>query len=80
VSNNPPSLTGLIVVDVQRAFDEWEAAGRRRNNPQIIASRRRREWPAISDSTTMREAKQPHFHFARKRFKVPRDFVPGKVT
>jgi nicotinamidase-related amidase len=25
--------TALIVVDVQRAFDEWEASGGRRNNP-----------------------------------------------
>ena len=28
MSDNPPSLTALIVVDVQRAFDEWEAAGK----------------------------------------------------
>ena len=27
----------LIVVDVQRAFDEWEAAGQRRNNPDAVA-------------------------------------------
>jgi nicotinamidase-related amidase len=27
----------LIVIDVQRAFDQWEAAGRRRNNPQAVA-------------------------------------------
>lgn len=27
----------LIVVDVQRAFDEWEAAGKRRNNPDAVA-------------------------------------------
>jgi nicotinamidase-related amidase len=29
--------TALIVIDVQRAFDEWEAAGKRRNNPQAVA-------------------------------------------
>ena len=29
--------TALIVVDVQRAFDEWEAAGKRRNNPHAVA-------------------------------------------
>jgi nicotinamidase-related amidase len=29
--------TALIVVDVQRAFDEWEAAGKRRNNPGAVA-------------------------------------------
>jgi nicotinamidase-related amidase len=37
MSNDPPSLTALIVVDVQRAFDEWEAAGKRRNNPEAVA-------------------------------------------
>jgi len=29
--------TALIVIDVQRAFDEWEASGKRRNNPDAIA-------------------------------------------
>jgi len=28
--------TALIVVDVQKAFDEWEAAGKRRNNPGAV--------------------------------------------
>jgi hypothetical protein len=23
----------LVVIDVQKAFDEWDAAGKRRNNP-----------------------------------------------
>jgi nicotinamidase-related amidase len=27
----------LIVIDVPRAFDEWEAAGKRRNNPDAVA-------------------------------------------
>src|SRR6201996_3157729 len=30
------SRTALIVVDVQRAFDQWEAAGRKRNNPDAV--------------------------------------------
>lgn len=33
----PHPLPALIVVDVQRAFDEWEAAGQRRNNPDAVA-------------------------------------------
>ena len=33
----PHPLPALIVVDVQRAFDEWEAAGKRRNNPDAVA-------------------------------------------
>ena len=32
-----PSHIALVVIDVQRAFDEWEAAGRRRNNPDAVA-------------------------------------------
>ena len=31
-----PAATALIVIDVQRAFDEWEAEGLRRNNPQAL--------------------------------------------
>lgn len=31
-----PHRTALLVIDVQKAFDEWEAAGRRRNNPEAI--------------------------------------------
>ena len=31
-----PDRTALIVVDVQRAFDQWEAAGKRRNNPHAV--------------------------------------------
>ena len=37
MSGNRSSSTALIVVDVQRAFDEWEAAGKRRNNPDALA-------------------------------------------
>lgn len=28
--------TALIVIDVQKAFDEWEASGKHRNNPDAI--------------------------------------------
>ena len=37
MSNSPTSHPALIVIDVQRAFDQWEAAGKRRNNPQAVA-------------------------------------------
>jgi len=36
MSSPTPSRTALIVVDVQRAFDQWEAAGKRRNNPDAV--------------------------------------------
>ena len=32
-----PASTVLIVIDVQRAFDEWRDAGRQRNNPAAEA-------------------------------------------
>jgi len=32
-----PVRTALIVVDVQRAFDQWDPAGKRRNNPLAVA-------------------------------------------
>ena len=32
-----PLRTALVVIDVQCAFDEWEAAGKRRNNPDAVA-------------------------------------------
>jgi nicotinamidase-related amidase len=32
----PVRHTALIVVDVQRAFDELEAGGKRRNNPEAL--------------------------------------------
>jgi nicotinamidase-related amidase len=37
MGHHPRSLAALIVIDVQRAFDQWEAAGKRRNNPDAIA-------------------------------------------
>jgi nicotinamidase-related amidase len=33
MNESPDQGPALIVIDVQRAFDEWEAAGQRRNNP-----------------------------------------------
>ena len=33
-----PKTTGLLVIDVQVAFDEWEAAGRKRNNHGAVAN------------------------------------------
>jgi nicotinamidase-related amidase len=49
-----PRRTGLIVVDVQKAFDDWEAAGKQRNNPdavrrivQLLAHFRAKQAPVI---------------------------------
>ena len=32
-----PDDTALVVVDVQKAFEEWDASGQRRNNPDAVA-------------------------------------------
>ena len=36
MNESPHPAPALIVIDVQRAFDEWEAAGQQRNNPDAI--------------------------------------------
>jgi nicotinamidase-related amidase len=70
MSTNPPSLTALIVVDVQRAFDEWEAAGKRRNNPEAIAR--------IADLlSAFRDRGAPIFHIRHQGTRPNSSFLPG---
>jgi nicotinamidase-related amidase len=70
VSNNPPSLTALIVVDVQRAFDEWEAAGKRRNNPEALAR-------IVELLAAFRAGKTPIFHIRHESMRPNSSFAPG---
>jgi len=37
VTTTAPRDTALLVIDVQQAFDLWEQAGKRRNNPDALA-------------------------------------------
>jgi nicotinamidase-related amidase len=74
-SGSPP-MTGLrwraalIVVDVQRAFDEWEQAGKRRNNPQAVAR--------IADLLhAFRECGAPIFHIRHEGMRANSSFRPG---
>jgi nicotinamidase-related amidase len=70
MSSNPPSLTALIVVDVQRAFDEWEAAGKRRNNPEAVAR--------IADLlSAFRDRGAPIFHIRHQGTRPNSSFLPG---
>jgi nicotinamidase-related amidase len=70
MSNNPPSLPALIVVDVQRAFDEWEAAGKRRNNPEAVAR--------IADLlSAFRDRGAPIFHIRHESMRPNSSFAPG---
>jgi nicotinamidase-related amidase len=64
------SKTALIIVDVQRAFDEWEKAGKRRNNPDAVAR--------IEDLlTAFREQRAPIFHIRHEGTKPTSSFLPG---
>jgi nicotinamidase-related amidase len=64
-----PSLTALIVVDVQRAFDEWEAAGKRRNNPEAVAR--------IADLlSAFRDRGAPIFHIRHQGTRPNSSFRP----
>jgi len=70
VSSSPASgHTALIVVDVQRAFDQWEAAGKRRNNPQAVAR--------IADLlSAFRDRGAPIFHIRHRGTRPNSSFLP----
>src|SRR5215213_7075983 len=69
MSQNPPSPIALIVVDVQRAFDQWEAAGKRRNNPQAVER--------IADLLdAFRAAGAPIFHIRHEGTRPNSSFLP----
>jgi nicotinamidase-related amidase len=64
--------TALIVVDVQRAFDEWEAAGKRRNNPGAVAR--------ISDLLdAFRYRHAPIFHIRHQGTQPNSSFLPHRT-
>src|SRR3954467_2635985 len=65
-----PQSTALVIVDVQHAFDEWEAAGRRRNNPDAVAR--------ISDLlAAFRGSQAPVFHIRHQGTRPASSFLPG---
>src|SRR5215470_9864870 len=64
------SRTALIVVDVQRAFDEWEAAGKRRNNPYAVAR-------IVDLLGAFRDARAPIFHIRHEGTRPDSSFRPG---
>src|SRR5882672_390792 len=70
MSNTPASRIALIVVDVQRAFDEWEAAGKRRNNPQAVAR-------IVDLLNTFRDDGAPIFHIRHEGTRPNSSFLPG---
>jgi nicotinamidase-related amidase len=72
MSKDPSSLTALIVVDVQRAFDEWEAAGKRRNNPEAVAR-------IVELLAAFRANGAPIFHIRHESMRPDSSFAPGRT-
>jgi nicotinamidase-related amidase len=67
---DPQTTTALVVIDVQRAFDEWEASGKRRNNPHAVAR--------IADLLgAFRDARAPIFHIRHEGTRPNSSFRPG---
>jgi nicotinamidase-related amidase len=61
--------TALIVVDVQRAFDQWEAAGKRRNNPHAVAR-------IVDLLEAFRATAKPIFHIRHLGTRPKSSFLP----
>ncbi|MBC9877775.1 cysteine hydrolase [Bradyrhizobium sp. INPA01-394B] len=68
----PHPLPALIVVDVQRAFDEWEAAGKRRNNPDALAR-------IVGLLAAFRANGAPIFHIRHEGTKPNSTFLPSRT-
>lgn len=68
MSHNP-ACTALIVIDVQRAFDQWEEAGKRRNNPQAVAR-------IVDLLDAFREHRAPIFHIRHQGTRQNSSFLP----
>lgn len=64
------SAPALLVIDVQRGFDEWEAAGRRRNNPDALGK-------IVELLAAFREAGAPVYHIRHEGTDPSSSFLPG---
>jgi nicotinamidase-related amidase len=71
MSQSPALKTALIVIDVQRAFDEWEAAGKRRNNPEAVAR-------IVDLLAAFRQAGAPVFHIRHQGTRPNSSFLPDR--
>jgi nicotinamidase-related amidase len=69
MTEQPSSSIALIVVDVQRAFDQWEAAGKRRNNPDAVKR-------IVELLAAFRSRKAPIFHIRHEGTKPHSSFLP----
>lgn len=67
-----PPGPALIVIDVQRAFDEWEAKGQRRNNPDAVVH-------IAQLLAAFRAARAPIFHIRHEGTQPGSSFRPGST-
>lgn len=67
----PHRHPALMVVDVQRAFDEWEVAGKRRNNPDAVAR-------IVDLLAAFRTSGAPIFHIRHEGTKPNSTFLPSR--
>jgi nicotinamidase-related amidase len=63
------SSTALIVIDVQCAFDQWEAAGKRRNNPDAVER-------IVELLAAFRASAMPIFHIRHEGTRPKSSFLP----
>ena len=69
ISTLDPAEIALVVIDVQCAFDLWEAAGKRRNNPDAVAR--------IADLlAAFRAARASIFHIRHRSSRPGSSFAP----
>ncbi len=69
MSQQSSPRTALIVIDVQRAFDQWEAAGRRRNNPHAVVR-------IVDLLEAFRKRQMPVFHIRHEGTRPGSSFLP----
>jgi nicotinamidase-related amidase len=69
---NSPQFPALIVIDVQHAFDEWEEAGKRRNNPEAVAR-------IVDLLHAFRQHGAPIFHIRHEGTRPDSTFLPGST-
>jgi nicotinamidase-related amidase len=72
MSADTPRRIVLIVIDVQRAFDEWEAAGKRRNNPEAVAR-------IVELLSAFRDSGTPIFHIRHQGTRPNSSFAPAST-
>jgi nicotinamidase-related amidase len=72
MNHRPLYRTALVVIDVQRAFDQWEAAGKRRNNPEAIER-------IVELLAAFRLRRMPIFHIRHQGTKSSSSFLPDSA-